>query len=51
LIDADGNPAGVNLQECALCQRHRWFVRDHARGDADLGMIEKRYQIIAAQSA
>jgi hypothetical protein len=48
IFDQDGEPVGSNLQACAICRRHRWFVADHARGDPSLGTLEKDYEVTAS---
>ncbi len=48
VVEDDGQPGG-DLQACTVCRRHRWFVRDHARGDPDLGMVDKGYEIVASE--
>jgi hypothetical protein len=40
-----------DIQACILCKRHRWFVKDHARGDVREGMLEKDYEITATEKA
>jgi len=41
-------PAGPKDQQyCALCQRKRWHVKSHWRGDARFGVVDKDYEITA----
>jgi hypothetical protein len=40
-------PERHDQQACSLCRRKRWWVRDHARGNPDEGMLEKGYEITA----
>lgn len=48
VLDGEGKPVGADLQACAFCERHRWFIRDHARGDLNLGMLDKGYEVVAS---
>jgi hypothetical protein len=44
----DDEADGGDIQACTLCQRRRWFVPGHARGDPELGSVDKDYEVTAA---
>jgi hypothetical protein len=45
-------PEGVDPKEfdtmaCVVCHRHRWWVRDHHRGDIKAGVVDHGYEVTA----
>lgn len=50
-IDEDGNALGHDQQVCPKCNRFRWRVGSHKRGDPRYGIIEKGQRIVAGLPA
>jgi len=47
MFDDDGNKLGADQQRCELCDRKRWRIEQHSRGDKSLGVVEKDYEVRA----
>jgi hypothetical protein len=51
LYGDDGKRLGADQQACEVCQRKRWRIEQHPRGDKNLGIVEKGFEVRGSRHA